>query len=441
MPGKMQKRFKPLPIPFRYILLAAFLLVGIFVFQSYVSYTMRQNDRFLVSEETLWNLKSESVPDSIIGKVEKLGNEVIMGEEHFFNRLKEHLGQADTEMYRGQIFKYTFQRPEPFNWMEMFSFSASNYVFWAFLTPLVYNILQAYPLDRQTGLGKKFIHFLLAILVAAFHELASTVIYFLPPYLSGRMTIDARLLSHVIPNYPAGVVGRFVEYIIIIGGFIAIDYYRKFRDKQLELITVEKELSNAQLNALKMQLHPHFLFNTLHTISSLMERNIEGAQKVVSQLGHLLRSILEQDKKHSIPLSEELKYIRSYLDIEQVRFNDRLQIKYDISKDTLDALVPNLILQPLVENAVKHGFSKRTDCGVIKVTSRRLNGSLEIIIEDDGRGVSDPAVILSKPGIGIQNVKDRLKQMYADDFEFEITSPNQQGFIVRMDIPFVKAGD
>ena len=147
---------------------------------------------------------------------------------------------------------------------------------------------------------------------------------------------------------------------------------------------------------------------------------------------------MEQDQKHSIPLSEEIKYISSYLDIEQVRFNDRLQIEYDVSKETLDAMVPNLILQPLVENAVKHGFSKRTDCGVIKVSSRRLNGFLEIVIEDDGKGVPNPAAVLANPGIGIQNVKDRLKQMYRDEFQFEIKSPNHHGFIARLEIPFLK---
>lgn len=431
-----EKRFKALPIPFRYVLLTAVLLIFIFVLQAFISYSMRQRESFQINETSFTSYIEEGMPDSIAAKLEPLQNEEFWGERDFLNALMKFLSEDEAMAYTSMILKYSRRAPEPFNWLANIQFTASNYILWAFLTPLLYYLLTLFPLDKSGSWTQKIIHLLLSVFVSAFHEVFSTFIYFFPMYLSGYLTITPEFMSHVTAGLPAGVISRFVEYWLIIGVLIAISYYRQFRSKQLELLTVERELSKAQLNALKMQLHPHFLFNTLHTISSLMEKNIEDAQSVVSKLGHLLRNILEQDQRNTIPLADEIKYISSYLDIEQVRFNDRLKVVYEIPADTLKAAVPNLILQPLVENAVKHGFSRRTDAGKIRVASQRDGDRLILTVEDDGKGIAEPASIQECSGIGIKNVKGRLKEMYKGDFQFEIASPNQEGFIARIVIPF-----
>lgn len=244
--------------------------------------------------------------------------------------------------------------------------------------------------------------------------------------------------SHSLHAIVVGFFGSFIEYWIIVGAFLALDYYRKFREKELALVSIEKELVNSQLNALKMQLNPHFLFNTLHTVSSLMEENINDAQKVLSRLGNLLRAMLSQHKSHTATLLEEISFIKNHLDIEQIRFSDRLHIQYDIPANTHSAQIPHLILQPLAENAIKHGFSHNIASGHIKIASRKFDGKLELTIEDSGnsRGSRNPQTFKIKEGIGITNVKNRLKYMYGNEFSFEIKHLTPNGFMAKVSLPF-----
>jgi LytS/YehU family sensor histidine kinase len=244
------------------------------------------------------------------------------------------------------------------------------------------------------------------------------------------------LNDHTYSAIAVNTFSSFLIYWALVGTFVAVDYYRQFQTQQLEMVRIENELNNAQLQALRMQLQPHFLFNTLHTISSLMDENVEQAQKMISQIGYLLRGLLDQDHRATISLKDEMRYIRSYLDIEQTRFRDRLSVRYEITEETLAAQVPNLILQPLVENAVKHGFSRRSDSGTIRVSSKRDNGKLHLIVEDDGRGVGDADAIVAKSGIGLENVRKRLHQMYEGEAELRLDSPNRGGFLATISMPF-----
>lgn len=225
----------------------------------------------------------------------------------------------------------------------------------------------------------------------------------------------------VINNQTQLLVGwfsSFLQYWIIIALLYAINYYWLYIEKQ-------KELSTAQLNALKKQLQPHFLFNTLNSITSLIDIDGKKAQTMLAQLGFLLRQILEHDSQHFLSLEAELKYIKTYLDIEHTRFQDRMHVDMEVEKTTLNAKVPSLILQPLVENAVKHGISRCADGGTITVTSKLFQNKLEIAIVNDFRPLNG-STKQAGYGIGILNIKKRLEQIYGNNFTFDQTMTNNK---------------
>jgi len=271
--------------------------------------------------------------------------------------------------------------------------------------------------------------------MAVVHEVISTSVYFLAMIPLGFVEFTSKTLPMIWKSLPSAIFDRTLEYWVIIAIFLGIDYQRKFRSKQLELAQMENKLSDAQLRALRLQLQPHFLFNTLNTISSLMEINIKNAQKIVVKLGNLLRTVLDKNKRQQVLLKEEVEFIRSYLDIEQVRFHDRLTIDYEIEEECLSCYVPSMILQPLVENAVKHGFSKKAEKGRIEIGIKKRNRKVFFSVADDGLGSDMAASALLSNGLGLRNVKDRLELIYGDQADFNIEASFQKGFKVSFSIP------
>ncbi len=230
-------------------------------------------------------------------------------------------------------------------------------------------------------------------------------------------------ISHL--RFPPGC-WNFLDYSFF---FIGLSYYRRFLDSRVNLERVKNELHEAQFRALKMQLHPHFLFNTLNSISSLIDEDRHLAQRMVAQLGNLLRKILDHGQKTEVTLAEELKFIKDYLSIEQVRFADRLEVKYKIQDETLECSVPNLILQPLVENSIKHGFSKKTDGCTISITTKIVEEYLIIKVSDNGIGIGSGSI---SEGVGITNVKERLEQYYNGNASLSKLYPESGGFEVTL---------
>lgn len=314
----------------------------------------------------------------------------------------------------------------------------ANNVLWGLLTPIVYYFVTQYRVYSPAPWSERNKAIAASIFMSFLHETLSNVIIVIPFHLLGIEKISWEAMHTIIGLYPSAIIARLIEYWIIYAVFTAIDSQRKFRTKELELVQLENQLSVAQLDALRLQLQPHFLFNTLNTISSLMEFNVKGAQKIVSKLGGLLRKVLEGDNENLTELRDEVEFVRSYLDIEQVRFNDRLRVKYEIEEQTLNALVPNLILQPLMENAVKHGFAKKIGDGVIEVKTCLRDNQLHLKISDDGKGTNKDQKALLSSGIGLKNVKDRLELLYPGRYDFCIESKKDKGFAVTLSIPFEK---
>jgi len=219
----------------------------------------------------------------------------------------------------------------------------------------------------------------------------------------------------------------------------AMEYYRKFRENEIRASHLEMRLAQSQLQALKMQLHPHFLFNTLHSISALMNKDMKTADKMISRLGDFLRLTLENSGAQQVTLQQELDFLKCYLEIEQIRFQDRLSVQMNIDPEIVDAKVPNLILQPIVENAIRHGIAPRVEPGIINIDAQRHNGMLEINIKDNGPGLnSNGSNGNFREGVGLSNTRARLTQLYGELHRFNLKNAEGGGLVVNIQIPIQK---
>jgi two-component system, LytTR family, sensor kinase len=221
----------------------------------------------------------------------------------------------------------------------------------------------------------------------------------------------------------------------IIGFAHAYFYYTETQQRAVREAQLETRLVEAQLQTLQRQLHPHFLFNTLHAISALMHRDVAAADRTLAQLSDLLRLTLDSVRRPEIQFSEELEFLEKYVQIEQVRLGDRLVIRFDVDPDTFDAMVPALILQPLVENAIKHGIAPMGRPGRVTVTARREAEMLVMTVTDTGPGPSERAMVALSTGIGVANTRARLAHQFGARFRFEFQR-HDLGFTVLVAIPF-----
>jgi signal transduction histidine kinase len=223
-------------------------------------------------------------------------------------------------------------------------------------------------------------------------------------------------------------------YWVIVAVSFAFDYYRKYRERELSAAELQKQLAHAKLQALQMQLNPHFLFNSLHSISALMHEDVERADSMIARLSDLLRAALDSSDTLEVPLRQEFDLLERYLAIEQIRFGDRLDVKIDAPPEILDAQVPNLILQPLVENAIRHGIEPRAKRGRVELRAQRADGTLTLEVSDNGPGLPSREPI--NEGVGLSNTRTRLRTLYGEAHSFELRQSPEGGLLVRLTIPF-----
>lgn len=229
-------------------------------------------------------------------------------------------------------------------------------------------------------------------------------------------------------------VYNLIFYIAVAGGTLALINYRRFREKERLAGELQNQLAAAQLQSLRVQLQPHFLFNVLNTITSYIYENPDTAVKIVARLSELLRVSLDSQQQLFIPLSQELGIVEKYLEIEQLRFSDRLQVKIAIPEDTRQAQVPSFLLQPLVENAMRHGISGQITGGTVEVVACRRGDTLDLHVLDNGAGTRGDCWQAS--GIGLQNTRSRLARLYGKDYRFQAGNRPGGGFAVEIAIPF-----
>src|SRR5215831_725042 len=306
---------------------------------------------------------------------------------------------------------------------------------WAILAPFVFRFSRRFPIElRPLNVRNLLPYFPALISFAGIHQVIHlAVLWSITP--RWRQKYPA-LIDCYRAYFAFGFYIDLIIALLIVIAVHAVLYYQNFRASELAQSSLRTQLAQAQLRALKMQLHPHFLFNTLHSISSLVLEDPQKANSMIARLGDFLRLTVENSEQQLVTLKEETEFLRCYLDIEQVRFGDRLTVAFDLEPQALSAQVPHLILQPVVENAIQHAIAPRAAQGHINIEAKRLNSLLRVAISDNGPGISSNAISPAKKSVGLTNVRTRLQQIYGPDFRFELTNGRNGGLTVVMEIPF-----
>jgi two-component system LytT family sensor kinase len=306
---------------------------------------------------------------------------------------------------------------------------------WFALTPIVLWLANRFPLER----GRLHTSIPIHLFASAFFSVLSLTIFALAHRAIMGSGDRPATLWVVLKNL---IIGEFhtelLVYWAIIGIVNSFNYYRKYQERELKASQLEARLVESQLEALRAQLHPHFLFNTLNSISVLMRRDVESADRMLLQLSGLLRATLTKDQAHEIPLRQELEFLERYLEIEQTRFQDRLTIRMLIDPAALDGMVPQLIFQPLVENAIRHGITDRESGGLIEICAKQRNGRISLEVRDNGPGILLPERDFTE-GVGLANTRARLDHLYGREGCIEWRNADQGGLVVTATIPFHRA--
>ena len=340
-------------------------------------------------------------------------------------------------IYAGPI--YLEVRSEGMNhsvW-RVISWGVLSWCVWAPLTPAIVWLARHYSLVGAAWKRSLLVHIPSFLVLSAVHVAATTYITLaIKPFDNmGASSTDfwPRFLSRM-----KGAAGPdLLVYAAVIGVCYAIDYYRKYREREFLASQLEAQLAQAQLDSLRMQLHPHFLFNTLNGIVGLVRDNKnQAAVSMLVGLSDLLRHALEHSSQQEVELKEELNFIKLYLDIQQMRFSDRLQIEIDVDPGVLKALVPNLILQPLAENALRHGIGRSVASGLVGISAHNEDGFLKLVVFDNGAGLSSDWQLKSSGGIGLANTAARLQQLYGEKHRLDVRNREGGGVEVVVVIPF-----
>jgi two-component system, LytTR family, sensor kinase len=305
---------------------------------------------------------------------------------------------------------------------------------WAAFTPLVIALAKRFPLTGPRFVSPVAIHTIASFLMA---PLASVTEYFLSRGLLGLLfRITDPGAPRPLPTFTGSLVSMsltgVLTYWLVVGLYQSIHFYQAAMERQTRAAQLQTQLSHAELENLKSQLHPHFLFNSLHTIGVLMQEDVDAASHLLVSLGDLLRMALER-RENEITLQSELEFVGKYLEIEQTRFHDRLKVRMDVPTDLLGIYVPSLALQPLVENAIKHGISVDSAAGRLEIAAQRNNGRVSLRVRDDGPGPTPGSRL--RFGVGLNNVQSRLKQLYGDESSLELTRRDGRGCEAIITIP------
>jgi signal transduction histidine kinase len=326
---------------------------------------------------------------------------------------------------------YWHERP---NWQEMLASWMVGIYIAAALTPAVLWLGRRLPIEKPFRLQRTALHILLSLIFSVVELALETVSFNQLGLLASVMKGSFRI------GFPVLLVAGFHENIITYWAVLGIQagsrYYRGYQERELHASELRMQLVRARLSALKMQLQPHFLFNTLNAIMVLV-RQQKGpqAEEMLSRLSDLLRCVLDDVESQQVSLSRELEYVRLYLSIEQVRFRDRLGVEISVDPAVLDAAVPHMGLQPIVENAVRHGIGRNASAGTIRISASLGNALVKIEVRDDGPGLPVAGVPDGR-GIGLVNTRARLQQLYGEAAKLTLENGRSGGAVATMILPY-----
>ena len=290
---------------------------------------------------------------------------------------------------------------------------------WVPFTVFAFWLAERFPLDRDRWRRHVAVHLAGALGVVVTRAVVVVVLNPWARWYEVVPPFGQVLLTSVLNN-------TFL-YLLVLGVAHAVAYARRYHER-------DEQLARAELHSLKMQLHPHFLFNTLNTVNAFVRTDPDAAERMIARLSTLLRHALDGASAQEVSLDEELRILRAYLEIEQVRFADRLRVEWRIDPGTQGAMVPHLLLQPLVENAIRHGIAPYAAEGRIEIVAERRNGTLHLAVRDDGAGMGAGS---ATEGVGLANTRTRLRQLYGARQRLEVRGAPEGGVHVEMELPFV----
>jgi signal transduction histidine kinase len=306
---------------------------------------------------------------------------------------------------------------------------------WAALTPLVFLLVSRYGIERSWRVARGAMFLAVGVVLAVAVDQIIHFFRFEVFFVPRRPPRDVPAFIRVQRMW---FMNELIVYLALVAAGFARDYFLRYRARREEAVRLQAhtahlqaQLSEARLAALRAQLNPHFLFNTLHAVSALVERDPRGVRRMIARLSELLRTTLEGADEPEVPLSQELAFLRRYLEIMQIRFQGRLEVDTRIAPDVEAALVPNLILQPLVENALEHGVDKRDAPGRIEIEARRDDERVRLTVRDNGPGLGAGTI----EGVGLTNTRARLEQLYGVEQSLELRS-GDGGLVVEITLPF-----
>jgi two-component system LytT family sensor kinase len=334
--------------------------------------------------------------------------------------------------FSSEIYSYQVAAGEPLPWLRALRWSLVSWYAWAALAPLVFWLVRRFSLERLGIARGALLHLVLAAAFSLLHLVVTILGNGAILRLAGESFDFQEEFRYLLPlTFHFGVV----TYWVMGGVCVALEVYRRYREREVRASALESQLARARLQALRGQLHPHFLFNTLNTISALVARDPRAADRMIERLGELLRRTLDDDGTPEVRLEEELRFLDGYLEIERTRFRDRLTVVTRVDPRARDARVPSLILQPLVENAIRHGIAPRAGPGRIEILAECDHARLRLSVRDDGPGVAAGAATGRTAGVGLANTRARLRQLYADRQRFAVGNAAGGGFEAVIEIP------
>jgi two-component system LytT family sensor kinase len=331
-----------------------------------------------------------------------------------------------------QTVVYLSQRGQPIAWGEMLTGRFADWYTCALFTPLFFWLARRYPIDKKSW--RTSLPLTLAVTsvcVVLKYSLLVPIEHFL------GLNLRSSIGSELGRNF----ANESMAFWAVIGIIHALEFNRRYRERELAAADLRVRLSEAQLEALRSQIHPHFLFNTLHSISTLMHRDVEAADKMLTRLSDLLRLTLKHRGENEITLQEELELAEHYLEIMRVRFGDRLTVTQSISPSARMMLVPQFLLQPLLENALEHGLAATGGRGIVQISATEADDRLEICVTDSGRGAIESGLSGRKHGMGLTNTRLRLEQLYGRDQTISLEKLPGVGTRVTVSMPLRRSAN
>lgn len=301
-------------------------------------------------------------------------------------------------------------------WWKVIHWSLEDWYVWGLFSMGIFELARRFPLTRRRWPTFFLLHIATSLALS-------------PVYQWLRTTVCG--MDHIAWRQPLPDV---IVYWIILTVWHANHWRRESQEEALRAAEMEHQMVQAQLLALRMQLNPHFLFNTLNAIANLLRRDLDAAERMIVRLSELLRKALDSSRQQEVALAQEMDFLSRYIELERLRFGDRLNYVCDIPEEASQAMIPNLILQPLVENAIKHGIENRSSEGKIEVKATRYNGSLRLEVRDNGQ--TSPGKRPPGQGVGLANTRARLNTLYGNHHRFSSGKDDKGGFMVSMEIPF-----